>query len=144
MFKLTPFSASPRRQDDFMDFGDLLDDFFAPMRSLRHDTFKIDVEEKDNAYEIQADLPGTQKDELKVSYDDQTLHIQVEKSEQDEEKDEKRNYLHRERRVSAMRRAIHLPDVDPSKLKAKLDNGVLTIIAEKTEVQNQGYVVDVE
>ncbi len=143
MFKLTPFRSTPAHRDDFMDFTDMLDDFFnAPFRTLRHDTFKIDVEEKDGAYLIKADLPGVKKDELKVSYEDQTLTIEVQRDEKKE--DEDKNYIHRERRVSSMRRAIHLPDVDPQKVKAKLDDGVLNITAEKTEVQDKGYVVDVE
>jgi len=145
MFKLTPFRTTPARRDDFMDFTDMLDDFFnAPFRSLRHDTFKIDVEEKDNTYLIKADLPGVKKDELKVSYDDQTLAIEVHRDEKKEDEDKEKNYLHRERRVSSMRRAIHLPDVDPQKVKAKLEDGVLNITAEKSEVQDEGYVVDVE
>lgn len=141
MFKLTPFSTSPRKRDDFVDFYDAVDDFFSssPFRSLRNDTFKIDIKDKDNHYFIEADLPGIKRDEIKVNYDDQTLTIQVERTE--EEKDE--NYLHRERKVTSMRRSIHLPDVDPSKVKAKLDEGVLKITAEKSDVQSL-YEIDVE
>ncbi|MFP4078758.1 MAG: Hsp20 family protein [Candidatus Izemoplasmataceae bacterium] len=145
MWKLTPFSSAPRtRDDDFMDFADLVDDFFRPMRSIRHDTFKIDVEDKDNAYEIKADMPGINRDDIKVSYDDSILTIEVKHEEEKEDKDEEKNYLHRERRVTSMRRAINLPDIDPSNMKAKLEDGVLTIHAPKSEVQDQGYVVDVE
>ncbi len=145
MWKLTPFSASPRRTDnDFMDFNDLVDDFFRPMRSLRHDTFKIDVEDKEDAYEIVADLPGINKDDLKVSYDDSILTIEVKHEDENENKDEDKNYIHKERRVTSMRRAINLPDIDPANLQAKLEDGVLTIDAPKSEVQNQGYVVEVK
>ncbi|MGM0435794.1 MAG: Hsp20/alpha crystallin family protein [Bacillota bacterium] len=145
MWKLTPFSTSPRRTDnDLMDFNDLVDDFFRPVRSLRHDTFKIDVEDKGDAYEITADMPGINRDDLKVSYDDSILTIDVKHEEEDEDKDEEKNYIHKERRVASMRRQINLPDIDPAKLKAKLEDGVLTIDAPKSEVQDQGYVVDVE
>lgn len=145
MWKLTPFSASPRRTDnDFMDFNDLVDDFFRPMRSLRHDTFKIDVEDKDDSYEIVADLPGINKEDLKVSYDDSILTIEVKHEDENEDKDEDKNYIHKERRVTSMRRAINLPDIDPANLQAKLEDGVLTIDAPKSEVQNQGYVVEVK
>ena len=145
MWKLTPFSSAPRRRDDdFTDFADLVDDFFRPARSLRHDTFKIDVENKDDAYEIKADLPGIERDNIKVSYDDSILNIEVRKEDEEEDKDEDKNYLHRERRVASMRRAINLPDIDPANMKAKLEDGVLTVHAPKSEVQDQGYVVDVE
>ena len=145
MWKLTPFSTSPRRtNNDLMDFNDLVDDFFRPVRSLRHDTFKIDVEDKGDQYQITADLPGIAKDDLKVSYDDSLLTIEVNHEEEKEDNDEEKNYIHKERRVASMRRQINLPDVDPSKLKAKLEDGILTIDAPKSEVQDQGYVVDVE
>jgi HSP20 family protein len=144
MWKMTPFSTSPRRNNDLMDLNDLVEDFFRPVRSLRHDTFKIDVEDKDDAYEIVADMPGIKKEDLKVSYDDSVLTIEVRHEDENEEKDEEKNYIHRERRVSSMRRQINLPDIDPSKLKAKLEEGILTIDAPKSEVHEQGYVVDVE
>jgi len=145
MWKMTPFSSSPRKRSDFDDFIDIFDDFFrTPSRSLRYDTFKIDVEEKDDKYEIKADLPGVKKDEIKVSYDDNTLVIAIEREEKKEEEQEERKYLHRERRFESMKRAIHLPDIDPSKMTAKHENGVLHIEAKKAEVQDQGYVIDVE
>jgi len=143
MFKLTPFSASPRRKDEFDPFTDFFDDFFSPMRSLRNDTFKVDVEDQDNKYLITADLPGVSKKELKVSYDDQTLNIMVEREEDNEDKEEKK-YLHRERRYTSMRRSLYLPDVDPSSIKASLKNGILQIDAAKSESQNQGYLIDIE
>lgn len=146
MFKLTPFNTSSQKRDNFVDFYDVIDDFFntSPFRSLRHDTFKIDVEEKDNMYEIVADLPGINKEDLNVSYDDQTLTIAVEKQDETEEKDEEKKYLHRERHQISMKRSLYLPNVDPSKIRAKLDQGVLTLHAEKTEVQDHGYVIEVE
>lgn len=146
MFKLTPFSASPRKRDDYVDFYDAIDDFFgsSPFRSLRNDTFKLDVKEEDKSYVIEADLPGVDRENIKVNYDDQTLMISVEHKEEKEEKDDNDNYLHRERRACAMKRAIHLPDVDPSNVKAKLNNGVLHIIAQKAEHVNEGYAIDVE
>ncbi len=146
MFKLTPFSASPRKRDDFVDFYDVLDDFFStsPFRTMKHDTFKIDVRDEDKFYAIEADLPGVERDEVKVSYDDQTLSISVERKEEKEDKDTDGKYLHRERRVCSMKRSIYLPEVDPAKIKARLEDGVLKVLAEKTEAQASGYVIDVE
>ncbi len=146
MFKLSPFTSSPTTRDDFVDFYDIFDDFFkAPFRSLRHDTFKIDVREEANMYLIEADMPGVKREDIKVAYDDQTLTISVERKEETEAKEDKeRNYLHRERTLVSMKRGIHLPNVDPKKIKAKLDEGVLKIVAEKTDGQEVGHVIKVE
>lgn len=143
MFKLTPFTSTPRRRDELSDFNNLIDDFFnAPFRSLRHDTFKLDVKEEDNQYIIEADLPGINRNEIKVSYDDQHLIIAIER---DEEKDDKQeNYLHRERQVCSMRRVINLPDVDKNQVKAKLEDGVLRVSAQKATEEETSHLIDVE
>jgi HSP20 family protein len=48
-------------------------------------------------------------------------------------KEENRNYIHRERRVSSMVRSIYLPDAKSEGVKARLDNGVLNITVVKRE-----------
>ena len=45
----------------------------------------------------------------------------------------KENYIHKERRYASMRRSIYLKDIDENGITAKLENGILTIIAPKTE-----------
>ncbi len=142
MFKLTPFNASSRK-DAFDPFTDFFEDFFSPMRLIKNDTFKVDVEEKADQYLIKADLPGVNKEALKLSYDTQTLHILVEHKEEKENQDDK-NYIHRERQFSSMRRRLYLPDVNPSKIRATLNNGVLHIEAKKRDGQTQGTVIDVK
>lgn len=143
MFKLTPFSSSPRKRDEFVDFYNLVDDFFSsPFRSIRGDSFKLDVKEEEKHYLIEADVPGIKREEIKISYNDDVLTIAIERDEEKEEKTE--NYLHRERQVCSMKRSLNLPGVDPQKVKAKLEEGVLKVIAEKSEVQEHSYVIEVE
>ena len=146
MFKLTPFNTSNKGKDQMVDFYNVIDDFFhtSPFRSLRHDTFKLDVEEQDNKYVVVADLPGINKEDLKVSYDDQTLTIKVVKTEEKETNDEQKNYLHKERHQVSMKRSLYLPNLEAGKIKAKLENGVLTLHAEKVEVQDRSHVIEVE
>ena len=143
MFKLTPFSSSPRKRDEFVDFYNLVDDFFSsPFRSIRGDSFKLDVKEEDKYYLVEADVPGIKREEIKISYNDDVLTIAIERDEEKEEKTE--NYLHRERQVCSMKRSLNLPGIDPQKVKAKLDEGVLKVTAEKSEVQEHSYVIEVE
>ncbi len=144
MFKLTPFSTTPRKRDDFLEFTEMFDDFFrvSPFRRGRYDSFKLDVRDEDKHYLIEADLPGVKKDELKVSYNDQVLTIAIERKEEKEAQEE--NYLHRERYAYSMQRSINLPDVDPSKVKARLEEGVLKVVAEKSDIQERSTLIDVE
>jgi len=130
----------------FEDFQNMLDDFFADSRpfarSLAGDTFKVDVQEKENEYIVEAEMPGIQKDEVSVSLDDGRLRISVNKQETSEQKD--KNYIHRERRFSSMTRNIYLADSNAEGVKAKLDNGVLTIAVPKAIKADRSVQVTVE
>jgi HSP20 family protein len=147
MAGLIPFN---RKNDlttsTFDDFRNMLDDFFADSwpfrRSLAADTFKIDVQDNKNEYVVEAELPGVKKEDLNITLDEGRLTIAAVKNETVEEKD--KNYIHKERRYSSMSRSIMLADAEAGGIKAKLDNGVLTInIPKKSKPSNQ-VVIDIE
>lgn len=119
----------------FDEFYNMLDDFFADSRPLRRslsgDTFKLDVRDNEKDFNVIADLPGVKKDEISIALNEGRLSITVSKNE--EKEDKKENYLHRERRCSSMTRNIYLGDTDSSGIKAKLEDGVLSIIVPKKE-----------
>ena len=130
----------------FDDFYNMLDDFFTDgpglKRNLGRDTFKLDVEETPEAFKIQAELPGVKKDEIGLEVNDGILTISVKKEENVEE--EKKNYLHRERRSTSMSRKIHLAEARLDSVKAKLEDGVLSVILEKERKVNKTIPIDIE
>ncbi|KAF5088781.1 Acid shock protein [anaerobic digester metagenome] len=135
MTALIPFN---RKRNDLMntgfnDFQNMLDDFFAdgwPMRrSLAGDTFKIDLQDNEKEYIVEAELPGFQKNEISLSLEEGRLQIAVKKEETKEETD--KNYVHRERKYTAMTRNVFLADAASDDIKAKLTDGVLTITVPK-------------
>jgi len=126
----------------FDDFYNMLDDFFSdglmPGRSLLRDTFKIDIEETEQAYRVEAELPGVRKDEIDLSIDDESLCITVNRAE--EANKDGKNYIHRERRSVSMSRRVRLAGADLGAIKAKLEDGVLTVTIpkeDKAEVQRK-------
>jgi HSP20 family protein len=137
MAGLIPFNrnlglSAPR----YTSFYNMLDDFFSDpwpsMRSFQTDTFKVDVKEKDNAYDIEAELPGVQKDEISLAAEDGHFTIAVNRNEESEH--ENAGYIHRERRMSSMSRSLYLADADEKNVSAKLEDGVLKItIPKQTE-----------
>ena len=147
MAGLIPFN---RKNMDILNTGfnleNMLDDFFADgwpfRRSLVADTFKIDVQDNKTEHVVEAELPGVEKNEVNISLNDGRLNISVNKEETLEEKD--KNYIHKERRYSAMSRNIMLADADAAGVKAKLDNGVLNITVPKKTKPNNGVVIDIE
>ncbi len=122
----------------FEDFYNMMDDFFTDPwfngRRVR-EGFKLDVQQTDKEYLIEAELPGVKKEEVSLDLRDGTLSIAVNREENKNE--ENKNYIHRERRVSSMSRSVHLGDVDADAISAKLDNGVLKVaVPIKTPVDN--------
>ncbi len=148
MAGLVPFNS---RKNDLANTGyggfyNMLDDFFAEgwpfTRSLIGDTFKLDVREDEKAYYVEAELPGVKKEEIGVVIDDGRLHISVERSEQTEDK--QKNYIHKERRYSSMQRNVYLADADAQSIKAKLDNGVLSITLSKKARESTSKHIEIE
>jgi HSP20 family protein len=125
----------------FDDFYNLLDNFFIP-QSLDQGTFKLDVQDTETEYIIEADLPGIQKDEISLDLNDGHLTIAVKREENVE--NNQKNYLHHERRVSSMSRAIYLADANPEDIKAKLNNGLLTISVQKQSKQIASTKIDIQ
>jgi len=150
MFGVTPFNRNAVRRNSEQDpFANLIDNFFSenlegylPLRTLRYDTFKIDVKDEENAYIIEADLPGTRKEEIHLNYQEGYLVISVEKDEKKEE--ENKNYIHRERRQCTMKRRIYLGDLDSDQINARLEDGILTITAPKSAVTDKKKRIEIK
>ncbi len=135
MNKLTPFSkvGFPRSLSNNSYF-DLVDDFFNDSfftRNIEHDTFKIDIKDEDNQYVIEAELPGLNKEQVSVTYENNQLNISIKY--EDEVNDEQPNYIHKERRTCSMARSIRLKNVNKDEIAAKLEDGILNITAPKSE-----------
>lgn len=138
MASLIPFNK--KRNDlmnlGFNDFSNMLDDFFSANglpfeRSLRHDTFKVDIKDEEDKYVIEAEVPGVKKEDIQVTIDDGRLNLSVKHESVSEEEGSK--YIHRERRMSQMSRSILLKDVSEEGAQAKLEDGVLKLIFPKKE-----------
>ncbi|MDR2089167.1 MAG: Hsp20/alpha crystallin family protein, partial [Clostridiales Family XIII bacterium] len=104
--------------------------------------FKIDVAESDGGYLVEAELPGVKKEEIDVSVDDDTLCISVNRAEESNE--DGKNYIHRERRASSMSRRIRLANADLGEIKAKMDNGVLSVAIPKQDPAGNVRKIDIE
>ena len=148
MAGLIPFN---RKRNDLMnigfdDFSNMLDDFFTgswPIRrSLAGDTFKIDIQDNDTEYTIEAELPGVKKEDVEITLNDGRLNISVKKEEVSENKSKK--YIHRERKYAQMSRSILLADADDEGIKAKLEEGVLTIQVPKKQHEDTSKRIMIE
>jgi HSP20 family protein len=94
-------------------------------------SFAVDLVEKDNGYEITAELPGMDEKDIEVKIANGTLTIKGEKTEEKEEKD--KDYYLSERRYGSLQRVFQLPDgVDADKIEANFGKGVLKVTLPKS------------
>jgi len=91
----------------------------------------MDVVEKDDHYEVTAELPGMDEKNVEIKVANGLLTISGEKSEKTEEK--KKDYHLSERHFGSIRRAISVPQgVDTDKIEASFAKGVLTVKLPKS------------
>jgi HSP20 family protein len=96
----------------------------------------IDVMDGDKEIIATAEMPGLEKQDIKINVTEDMLEISAETKQ--EEKKEEKGYIYRERRSGSYYRAISLPSpVDPDNSKATYENGVLEIKMPKTEVKKK-------
>lgn len=125
--------------------GSLFDDFFrdvAPgfyVRPLHGDPLpspaqiKVDVTENDDAYTVQAEIPGVAKDGIDVSIEGNMVRLHAEVKQLDTQTRGDK-VLRSERYFGAVSRSFQLPqDIDQAQAKAKYDNGVLTLTLPKKQ-----------
>ena len=93
---------------------------------------RIDVAEKDNAYEVKADIPGVRKEDINVRIDGNVVQIDAEVKREKETKGNGDRVLRSERYYGNVSRTFSLAeDVDDSKAEAKYADGVLTLALPK-------------
>ena len=130
--------------ENLMDvFDDFDRDFFRGMARPEHVLYgknaahmmKTDVKELDENYEISVDLPGFSKDDIKVDLNNGYLTISTEKNL--ENKEEKQGKLLRQGRYAGtMQRSFYVGDsLTEEDIKAKYENGVLTLLIPKKEAR---------
>lgn len=96
----------------------------------------IDVIETDKEVIATAEMPGLEKEDIKINLTEDRLEVSAETKR--EEKREEKGYVYRERRMGGYYRAISLPSpVNPDNSRASYKNGVLEIRMPKTEIKKK-------
>lgn len=92
----------------------------------------VDIAERERAYEVTAELPGLDANDIDVKFAHDMLTISGEKKEEKEEK--KKDYYLSERRYGSFQRSFQLPEgIDTDKIAANFEKGILKVTLPKTE-----------
>ena len=97
---------------------------------------RMNVSEKDGAYDILVEVPGLSKDEIHVEVENNRLAVWGEKKVEKSEVDKEKKFHVREISVGSFRREVALPDdVDEAKIEASYDHGHLKLHVPKAVPQ---------
>ena len=123
-------------------FGDLFDTDFMPRANCTAPA--INVKESDKAYTVELAAPGMMKEDFNVHINDEgNLIIKMEKKQEHKDEDKNTRYLRREFSYSKFEQTLILPDdVKKEDIKARVENGVLTVelpkvVEEKVKLSRQ-------
>ncbi|MCH3953735.1 MAG: Hsp20/alpha crystallin family protein [Eubacterium sp.] len=118
--------------DDFDDFMDW------PTVSTDTTLMKSDVKDAGDHYELMMDLPGFKKEDVKLQLKNGVLSFEATTNKNNDEKDDNGKYLRRERFQGTCSRSFYVgKNITENDIKAKFDNGVLTVCIPKPEQKPQ-------
>ena len=123
--------------DDFMDF---------PFGGKKINTMmKTDIRDTDSSYELDIDMPGFKKEDIKAQLKDGYLTISASTSSNNDEQDKDGRYIRRERYAGSCSRSFYVGEgVKEEDIRAKFDNGILKLsipkVENKPQVEEQKYI----
>ncbi len=121
----------PRRHNDF----DLIEDMFRDPFFTNEESkiMKTDIKEKKDKYIIDIDLPGYEKENIKMSIEDGYLTVNASTNTEKEDKEEGK-FVRKERYMGSCSRSFYVGDaVENEDIKASFKNGTLKIEIPKKE-----------
>ena len=122
-------------------FDNFLCDFDYPTKRAQvpyPNVMKTDIKETKEGFDIEIDLPGYKKEDVKAELKEGYLTINAESQKKAEEKGKDGKYLRRERYVGSCSRSFYVgEDIENEDIKAKFEDGILHLFVPKKEPKPQ-------
>ena len=132
MFELIPFDRTIRHMasfDPFREMDNMERSFFGNTNLVS--AFRTDVSDTGDAYKLEAELPGFNKDDIKIDIENDCLTISAERKLETNEDDKKKNFVKRERFYGSYSRSFDVTGIDVDHIEASYTDGVLTLTLPK-------------
>ncbi len=131
------------KTNDNYDLFDAFNDLFRPVFFDEQHDLRTNIKETDSEYKLDIELPGYDKEQIKVSLDQGYLTVSAVKEEKEE--DEKSHYIRKEI-TETCQRSFYVGDmVTDDQIKAKYDNGILSLTVPKAKPkQVEGKLISIE
>lgn len=125
----------PRRKD-FELFDEMFHDPFFSFHDNK--VMKTDIKEHKHSFELLMDLPGFNKEDIKMNIEDGYLIIQAKTNNNNEEKDKQGRFVRKERYYGECQRSFYIGNnVTEADIRASFKNGTLKIEVPKKEEQKK-------
>ena len=130
-------------------FDDFMDGFAFPTVNWNYakntaSVMKTDIKENDKGYELDVDLPGYKKEDVKAELKDGYLTISASNDNTKEEKDKEGKYIRKERYTGSVSRSFYVGKyVTEEDIHAKFENGILKLSVPKVDapkVEENKYI----
>ncbi|MDY0316978.1 MAG: Hsp20 family protein [Candidatus Izemoplasmatales bacterium] len=130
-----------KRNNSLSFFDDFFDDFFQPATRNVNASMKTDILELEKGYELQIDVPGFDKEDIRISLENGYLTVEAKKEKEEEKKDA--HYVKRERFLGTCARSFFVgEEIAEEDIKAEYDKGTLKVFVPKegTNVKAKKYI----
>mgnify|MGYP000143847485 CR=1 FL=1 len=131
--------------NNFVD--DVFDDMFpftGNYTTANYDLMKTDVKDAGDHYELEMEMPGVEKENIKAELKDGYLTVTAQQNTNKDEKDKEGNYIRRERYAGSMCRSFYVGDaVSEEDIHAKYEDGILKLSVPKKapeKIEKDGYI----
>ena len=128
MFGMLPFE---RGNDNTFDTFDRFMHNFFDNSNTTLPAFRTDIRDAGDKFILEAELPGFDKEDIHLDLKDGILTIAAEHKENADQKDDKGNYIRRERRYGSFSRSFDVTGIDENGITAAYKNGVLELSLPK-------------
>ena len=131
MTKLTHYA--PNLYTNFFDDLTTPSYIIRPLHGQPLDSnFKVDIKESPKSFELQAQIPGLNKEDIHVSIDGGMVTIQAERKESSESKSADERVIRSECYYGSIARSFQMPaEIDRNQTKANYENGILSLVLPK-------------
>lgn len=138
MFELKPYTRKNNGvyYNPFQTMDEFERSFFGPsFFETALDQFKTDIKDEGDSYILEADLPGFEKKDIHLDLNNDVLTINAERHSEHEERDKKGKFVRCERSYGTYSRQFDVSNISTEGIKAKYENGVLTLSMPKKSAQ---------
>lgn len=119
------------KRNNSYDLFDAFDDFFRPVFFDEQRDLRTNIKETADTYELDIEMPGYSKEQIKVALENGYLTVSA--SKESKEEDNRKHYLRKEISESCSRSYYVGDDVTQNDIKAKYENGMLSISVPKSQ-----------